>query len=107
MEYSARGSRRFVKKKKRPQEDHGLASSPSHPRRCHHPRRRHHHHAGCFRRPLTPRSTPPSSPRSSPPSPPARFFAPVLYRPLATPPPWLGFWAGLRRCVSGGPRNFL
>nr|XP_045090245.1 uncharacterized protein LOC123497660 [Aegilops tauschii subsp. strangulata] len=40
MEYSARGSRRFVKKKKRPQEDHGLASSPSHPRRRHHHPRR-------------------------------------------------------------------
>ncbi|KAI5021141.1 hypothetical protein ZWY2020_054705, partial [Hordeum vulgare] len=33
----------------------------------------------------------------------ARFFAPVLYLPLATPPPWLGFRAGLRRHVSGGP----
>ena len=64
-------------------------------------------HAGRFRRPPAPRSTPPSSPRSAPPSPPARFSAPCLYRPLATPPPWLGFRAGLRRRVSGDPGSSL
>ncbi|XP_048552701.1 serine/arginine repetitive matrix protein 1-like [Triticum urartu] len=60
-------------------------------------------HAGSFRRAPTPRSTPPNSPQSAPPYPPARFSAPGLYRPLETPPPWLGFRAGLRRRVSGGP----
>uniref|UniRef100_A0A8R7U622 Uncharacterized protein n=1 Tax=Triticum urartu TaxID=4572 RepID=A0A8R7U622_TRIUA len=60
-------------------------------------------HARSFRRAPTPRSTPPNSPRSAPPYPPARFSVPGLYRPLETPPPWLGFQAGLRRRVSGGP----
>ncbi|XBJ23824.1 hypothetical protein VPH35_001846 [Triticum aestivum] len=61
-------------------------------------------HAGRFRRAPALRSTAPSSPCSAPPSPPARFSSPGLYRPLATTPPWLGFRAVLRRCVSGGPR---
>ena len=61
-------------------------------------------HAGRFRRAPAPRSTPPSSPWSAPPSPPSRFSAPGLYQPLATPPPWLGFLARVRRRVSGGPR---
>ncbi|XP_044367640.1 uncharacterized protein [Triticum aestivum] len=60
--------------------------------------------AAGFRRAPTPRSTPPRPPRSAPPSPPSRFSVPVLYRPLATKPPWLGFRAGLPRRVSGGPR---
>uniref|UniRef100_A0A8R7U407 Uncharacterized protein n=1 Tax=Triticum urartu TaxID=4572 RepID=A0A8R7U407_TRIUA len=64
-------------------------------------------HARSFRRAPTPRSTPPNSPRSAPPYPPARFSVPGLYRPLETPPPWLGFQAGLRRRVSGGPGSSL
>uniref|UniRef100_A0A453P2A6 Uncharacterized protein n=1 Tax=Aegilops tauschii subsp. strangulata TaxID=200361 RepID=A0A453P2A6_AEGTS len=61
-------------------------------------------HAGHFRRPPATHSTLPSSPRSAPPSPLDRFSASGLYRPLATPPPWLGFRPRLRRRISGGPR---
>ncbi|EMS56562.1 hypothetical protein TRIUR3_22429 [Triticum urartu] len=60
-------------------------------------------HASRFRRAPAPRSTPLSSPSFALPSPLARFSAPSVYRLLATPPPWLGFRVGLRRCISGGP----
>ncbi|KAI4987661.1 hypothetical protein ZWY2020_028419, partial [Hordeum vulgare] len=60
-------------------------------------------HTGRIRRAPAPRCARTSSSRSAPPSPPARFSAPVLHLPLATPYPWLGFRAGLRRCISSGP----
>ena len=61
-------------------------------------------HAGHFRLAPATRSTLPSSPRSAPPSPPDRFSASGLYRPLATPPTWLGFRPRLRWRIAGGPR---
>ncbi|XP_044414685.1 uncharacterized protein [Triticum aestivum] len=97
--YSTRGPSRFVKKK----EDHRKSTgSPPLPL-AHGVIAAATTHAGRFRRPPATRNTPPSSPWSGPASPPARFSAPVLCRPLPTPLLWLGFRAGLRRRVSGGP----